>query len=66
MSHVRLYIDDRHNEQLQIPLDKGVYVDIPTLDERRFAAAKSALFLVAYYLIQLWILFGVSKICSES
>ena len=56
-----LYIDDRHNGQLQIPLDKGVYADIPTLDERRFAAAKSALFLVAYYLIQLGYFLGLAK-----
>ena len=48
-----LYTDDRHNGQLKIPLDKGVHADIPTLDEHRFAAAKSALFLVAYYLIHL-------------
>ena len=48
-----LYIDDRQNGQLQIPLDKGVYTDIQTHDERRFAAAKSALFLVAYYLVNL-------------
>ena len=51
----RLYTDDRHNGQLQIPLDKGVYADIPTPDERRFAAAKSALFLVAYFLFNLGI-----------
>ena len=50
-----LYIDDRHNGQLQISLDKGVYADIPTPDERRFAAAKSALFLVAYFLFNLGI-----------
>ena len=56
-----MYIDDRHNGQLQIPLDKGVYVDVPTLDERRFAAAKSALFLVAYYLIQLGYFLGLAK-----
>ena len=56
-----LYIDDRHNGQLQIPLDEGVYADIPTPDERRFAAAKSALFLVAYFLIQLGYFLGLAK-----
>ena len=48
-----LYIDDHYNGQLQISLDKGVYADIPTADEHRFAAAKSAVFLVAYFFIQL-------------
>ena len=56
-----LYIDDRHNGQLQISLDKGVYADIPTPDERRFAAAKSALFLVAYFFIQLGYFLGLAK-----
>ena len=58
-----LYIDDRHNRQLQTPLDKGVYADIPTLDESKFAAAKSALFLVAYYnyLIQLGYFLRLAK-----
>ena len=56
-----LYVDDRHNGQLQISIDKGVYADIPTLDERRFAAAKSALFLVAYLLIQLGYFLGLAK-----
>ena len=55
------YIDDRLNGQLQISLDKGVYVDIPTLDERRFAAAKSALFLVAYFFIHLGYFLGLAK-----
>ena len=56
-----LYIDDRHNGQLQISLDKGVYADILSLDERRFAAAKSALFLVAYFFIQLGYFLGLAK-----
>ena len=56
-----MYIDDRHNRQLQIPLEKGVYTDIPTPDEHRFAAAKSALFLVAYFLIQLGYFLGLAK-----
>ena len=60
-----LYIDDRHNRQLQISLDKGVYADIPTPDERRFAAAKSALFLVAYFLIQLGYFLGLAKSVSS-
>ena len=56
-----MYIDDRHNGQLQISLDKGVYADIPTADEHRFAAAKSAVFLVAYFLIQLGYFLGLAK-----
>ena len=55
-----LYIDDQHNGQLQISLDKEVYADIPTPDERRFAAAKSVLFLVAYF-IQLRYFLGLAK-----
>lgn len=46
-----LYIDDRHNWQLQVPLDKGAYLAILCIDKRRLAAAQSALFIVAYYLV---------------
>ena len=56
-----LYIDDRHNGQLQISLDKGIYGNIQTLDERRFSAAKSALFLVDYFLIQLGYFLELAK-----
>ena len=56
-----LCIDDRHNGQLQISLDKGVYADLPTPDQCRFAAAKSALFLVAYFFIQLGYFLGLAK-----
>ncbi len=56
-----LYIDDRHNGQLQVPLDSGAYLDISDDDGRRFAAAKSALFIVAYYLISLGYFLGLKK-----
>ena len=42
-----LYIDDRHNGQLQVSLDEGEYGSLATADERNLAAAKSAIFLVA-------------------
>ena len=56
-----LYIDDRHNGQLQVPLNSGAYLDIPDDDGKRFAAAKSALFIVAYYLISLGYFLGLKK-----
>ena len=51
-----LYIDDRHNGQLQVPLDKG-----ESDDDRNFAVAKSAVFLVAFHLVRLGYFLGLSK-----
>ena len=48
-----LYIDDRHNGQLQVPLDKGEYSLLKTNDARNNAAASSAIFLVAFHLVRL-------------
>ena len=45
-----LYIDDRHNGELQVSLDQGPYRSLKTVEESSLAAAKSAIFLVAYYL----------------
>ena len=42
-----LYIDDRHNGQLQVSLDEIEYGSLARADERNLAAAKSAIFLVA-------------------
>ena len=56
-----LYIDDRHNGQLQVPLDKGAYLAIPCVDRSRFAAAQSALFIVAYHLVCLGYFLGLAK-----
>ena len=56
-----LYIDDRHNGQLQVSLDQGPYRSLKTVDERNLAAAKSAIFLAAYYLIDLGYFLGLSK-----
>jgi len=41
-----LYIDDRHDGQLQIPPNQGAYANLANLDEHNLAAAKSAIFLV--------------------
>ena len=41
-----LYIDDRHNGQLQISAKRGAYASFRSLDEHNLAAAKSAIFLV--------------------
>ena len=56
-----LYIDDRHNGQLQIQPNQGAYANFTNLDEHNFAAAKSAVFLVAYFLISLGYFLGLSK-----
>ena len=56
-----LYIDNRHNGQLQVSLDQGPYRSLETVEERNLAAAKSAVFLVAYYLIDLGYFLGLSK-----
>ena len=56
-----LYIDDRHNGQLQVDLYSGAYFQLPTLDERNLAATNSAIFIVAYYLVQLGYFLGLAK-----
>ena len=48
-----LYIDDRHNGELQVPPDRGEYCTIDYGDARYRAAAESAVFLVAYHLVRL-------------
>ena len=61
-----LYIDDRHNGQLQISPKQGAYASFKSLDEHDLAAAKSAIFLVAYFLIKLGYLFGPSKVRAHA
>ena len=56
-----LYIDDRHNGQLKVPLEQGEYGTLSTADEGRFAAAKSAIFLVAFYMVPMGYFLGLSK-----
>lgn len=56
-----LYIDDRHNGQLQVDLNQGVYGQLSSTEERNLAAAKSAIFLVGYHLIQLGYFLGLAK-----
>ena len=56
-----LYIDDRYNGQLQVPVEQGEYGTLTTADERRFAAAKSAIFLVAFYQVRMGYFLGLSK-----
>jgi hypothetical protein len=56
-----LYIDDRHNGQLQVDLTKGAYAEIQLVDDRNFAAAQSAIFLVAYVLVRLGYFLGLKK-----
>ena len=45
-----LYIDDRHNGQLQVSLDKRQYDTLGSIDECNLAAAKSAVSLVQFLL----------------
>ena len=56
-----LYIDDRHNGELQVPLDKGEYCNMDNGDARHRAAADSAVFLVAYHLVRLGYFLGLAK-----
>ena len=54
-----LYID-QHNGQLQMPPNQGAYANLANL-EHNLAAAKSAIFLVAYFLIKLGYFLGLFK-----
>ena len=56
-----LYIVDRHNGQLQISPKRGAFASFRNLDEHNLAAAKSAIFLVAYFLVKLGYFLGLSK-----
>ena len=56
-----LYIDDRHNGQLQVSLDKGQYNTLDSIDERNLAATKSAVFLGAFHLTRLGYFLALSK-----
>ena len=48
-----LYTGDRHTCLLQVSLSQGAFTLLEGDDARNFAAAKSAIFVVAYYLIKL-------------
>ena len=54
-----------HNGQLQVSYSHGTYTDLPSLDACNLAAAKSAIFLVAYFLINLGYFLGLSKSVLE-
>ena len=56
-----LYIDDRHNDELQVALDKGEYAALNSANDGHLAAARSAIFLVAYHLVRLGYLLGLQK-----
>ena len=57
-----VYIDNRYNYgQLQISPKQGTYASFISLDEHNLAAAKSAIFLVAYFLIKLGHFLGLPK-----
>lgn len=55
-----IYIDDRHNGQLQISRNCGPYAGLDT-DGFNLAAAKSALYIVASYLVRMGYFLGLSK-----
>lgn len=56
-----LYIDDRHTGQLQVPLSRGAYALLDGDNARNFAAANSAIFVVASCLIALGYFLGLEK-----
>ncbi|KAK3739214.1 hypothetical protein QZH41_007834 [Actinostola sp. cb2023] len=56
-----IYIDDRHNGQLQVARTHGAFASLTSVDEYNQASAKSALFIVAYTLIELGYFLGLSK-----
>jgi hypothetical protein len=56
-----LYIDDRHNGPLQVPLDSGQYASLTTADDKNLAAAKSGIFLATFYLVRLGYFLGLKK-----
>ena len=56
-----MYIDGRHVGQLQVSLSRGAYLALATEDSRNLAAAKSAIFLVACYLVKLGYFLGLAK-----
>ena len=57
-----LYIDGRHNAQLQISApNQGACANLAILDEHNLAAGKSVIFLVAYFLIKLGYFLGLPK-----
>ena len=56
-----LYIDDRHNGQFNVASNHGPYASLSSSDEYNFAAAQSAVFLVAFYLIRLGYFLGLLK-----
>jgi hypothetical protein len=56
-----LYIDDRQVGQLQVSLSRGAYLALATEDSRNLAAAKSAIFFVACYLVKLGYFLDLAK-----
>ena len=56
-----LYIDDRYNGELQVSHADPVYSTFKTGNECNLAAAETATFLVAHYLISLRYFLGLSK-----
>ena len=57
-----LYIDDRHNGQLQISPRRGAYAAFVNSDEHNLAATKSASLFGSLLLDQTWVLPGFVEI----
>ena len=60
-----IYIDDRHNGQLLVPYDKGPYAALKSPDQCNLAAARSAIFIVAFHLVRLGYFLGLAKSTLE-
>ena len=56
-----MYIDDRHTGQLQVPFSCSAYASLNGDNACNLAAAKSAVSLVAFYLIELGYFLGLAK-----
>ena len=62
-----LYIDDRHNGQLQTPPKQVAYASYTSLDEHNLATAKSAILIPCRLLFdQIGIFSGVAKILPDA
>lgn len=56
-----LFIDDRHTGQLQVSFFQGAFTSLQGDDARNLAAVKSAIFVVAFYLIKLGYFLSLAK-----
>jgi len=56
-----LYIDDRHNGELRVALDKGEDATLNSVNDRHLAAVRAKAFLIACHLVRLGYFLGLPK-----